>query len=746
MSWGNQTPMPAPVEHQEKTTSRFRFGLFEADAESGELRRSGVRIRLQAQPFRVLICLLERNGEVVTREEMQQRLWGTDTIVDFDHSLGTAINKLREALGDSAENPRFIETLARRGYRFLAPVTVADSRLAETTPHVREFAESAQSAEAEAARESAAIAPVHGRAIQVRVVAGVTAAILLLAGGFVAGLQMQRSSQSPPLISQVTFSGRVSPGDPLFESFPGTATEGSRIYFPQIENGRSVLAEALIADGETSTMPLPDELAAPSLGDISSDGSRLLLRNHLATAPEQSLWIVSTIGGTARRIPGIVAHDATWMPDGQRILYATGNDLYIARDNGTESRKLATLPGRAFWLRWAPDGSRLRVTLLNSETHTSTLWQVGSDGSNAHMLLDNWNSAPPAECCGSWTEDGRYYVFQSARSGNGNVWAIPEHGGFLGRPAAPIPITNGPLDYRAPIIERGGRRTFFIGLNTQSVLLRYDRAASIFVPYASGLGIARRVEFSRSADSVAWIRQDDDSLWRSRSDGSERLQLTGHPMQVFTMHWSPDGRQIVLMGRQPGKPWKVYTMDADGGHVQEVLNEERSEADPDWSPDGKMLVFGRLPDLMAEASQPKAIYLVDLGTKAMTKLPGSDGLFSPRWSANGKYIAALSIDQKKLMLYDVAAKTWRPLAEQNIADPSWSHDDGAIYFHDFAQTDQPIFRFDLKTSRVERVADLHDLRSASVVDYRFAGLAPGDVPLISARMSTANIYAADLPH
>jgi DNA-binding winged helix-turn-helix (wHTH) protein len=96
---------------------------YEADSDSGELRKSGIRIRLQAQPFRVLICLLERPGEVVTREEIQQRLWGTDTIVDFDHSLGTAINKLREALGDSAENPRFIETLARRGYRFIAPVT-----------------------------------------------------------------------------------------------------------------------------------------------------------------------------------------------------------------------------------------------------------------------------------------------------------------------------------------------------------------------------------------------------------------------------------------------------------------------------------------------------------------------------------------------------------------------------------------------------------------------------------------------
>jgi Tol biopolymer transport system component/DNA-binding winged helix-turn-helix (wHTH) protein len=737
--------MPTPVEPQEKTASRFCFGLFEADAESGELRRSGIRIRLQAQPFRVLICLLERPGEVVTREEIQQRLWGDDTIVDFDHSLGTAINKLREALGDSAENPRFIETLARRGYRFIAPVTAVDARREQKFGHTESDAASREGLELSAhSTPTTAALPTH--AARVRLVVAAPVAIFLIAVGFIAGSRMREPRTTPPLISQVTFSGRVSPGDPLFESFPGTATDGSRIYFPQIEDGRSGLAQALIADGETSTLPLPEELAAPSLGDISPDGSRLLLRNHLATAPEQALWIISTTGGTARRIPGVFAHDAAWMPDGQRILYATGDDLYIARDNGTESQKLATFPGRAFWLRWSPDGHRLRLTLLNSETHTSALWEVGSDGNNPHILLDQWNSLPPAECCGSWTDDGRYYIFQSAREGNSNIWAIPEHGGFLGRTAPPIPITNGPLDYRAPIIERGGRRTFFIGLNTQSELLRYDHSASIFVPYGTGLSIARRVDFSHNTDWVAWIRQDDDSLWRSRGDGSARLELTGRPMQVFMMHWSPDGSQIVLMGRQPGKPWKIYTMDADGGHLQEVLDEARSEADPDWSPDGKMLVFGRLPDLMAEASQPKAIYLVNLATKAMTKLPGSDGLFSPRWSADGKYIAALSIDQKKLMLYNVAAKNWRVLSEENIADPIWSHDDGAIFFHDFAQADQPIYKVAIKTGKVERVADLHDLRSANVVDYRFAGLAPGDVPLISARLSAANIYAAELPH
>src|SRR5580765_7587186 len=100
----------------------IRFGIFEADLRAGELRRNGIKIRLQEQPFQVLAMLLERPGEIVTREELHSRLWPADTFVDFDHGLNAAVKRLRDALGDSAENPRFIETLARRGYRLLAPV------------------------------------------------------------------------------------------------------------------------------------------------------------------------------------------------------------------------------------------------------------------------------------------------------------------------------------------------------------------------------------------------------------------------------------------------------------------------------------------------------------------------------------------------------------------------------------------------------------------------------------------------
>jgi len=549
-------------------------------------------------------------------------------------------------------------------------------------------------------------------------------------------------SPQPPLIRQITFSGRVSPSDPLFESFGPTATDGSRLYFPEIEEGRAVLAQALIADGETSTIPLPQEIAAPYISDISRDGSSLLLRDHLAARAEQPLWIVPTIGGGARQVPGILAHDATWMPDGQRILYASGDNLYIAQLNGSDVQKFASLPGRAFWLRWSPDGKELRFTLLNSETHSSRLWSIRANGNDAHLLLADDDGS---ECCGSWTADGRDYVFQKNASEGSNIWVLPSRSGWFWRNRQPYPLTNGPLNYQSPITDTTGRRVFFIGLNLRSELLQYDASSQLFIPYAGGISNASRVAFSRDGEWVAWFRQDDGSLWRSRRNGTERLQLSSGPLDVFMMQWSPDDKKLILMAREPGKRWTIYTLDADGGPLRVVYPENRSQADPNWSPDGKQIVFGRLPDLMAEASMPKAIYIYDLASHHLSKLPGSEGLFSPRWSPDGRYIAALSIDQTRLMLYDLKTHLWKTLAQQSVADPAWAHGAPAIYFHDFVQPGQPLYRVDVKAGAIQKIADLRDLRAADAVDYRFAGLTPENVPLVDARTSAANMYTMKLP-
>jgi Tol biopolymer transport system component len=528
----------------------------------------------------------------------------------------------------------------------------------------------------------------------------------------------------------------------MFESLPGSATDGSRLFFLQIQDGRTALSQALIVDGESSLLSLPSEIASPSLGDISPDGSRLLVRNHLAPDAEQALWIVPALGGGARRMNAL-AHDGTWMPDGKRILIASGNDLIIAKEDGTETRKLATLPGRAFWLRWSPDGATLRFTLIDPKDHTTSLWEASADGSHVHQLLHGANS-PQMECCGNWTADGKYFVFQMTHNGMTNIWGITEKSSFFGpKPYVPWQITNGPLSYQAPITARSGHEIFFLGMDARYDLLRYDSSEKQFVPFGKSLHGVGRTAFSRDGQRVAWVRPGDGSLWCSRSDGSERLQLTASPMQVFVFHWAPDDRQVAFMGREPGKPWKIYLVPATGGSPEMLLQEDRNEADPDWSPDGRYIVFGRPPEVMAEGTVPKAIHILDLQTKQVSTLPGSAGMFSPRWSPDGRYIAATPLSEENVKIYDMTKGTWTTLVSHIVSDLEWSHDGKWIYFHDYMEDGAPLYRVSIE-KKLERVADLSSLHAVDAVDYSFSGLAPGDVPMLRARMWTANLFSLDL--
>jgi Tol biopolymer transport system component len=242
---------------------------------------------------------------------------------------------------------------------------------------------------------------------------------------------------------------------------------------------------------------------------------------------------------------------------------------------------------------------------------------------------------------------------------------------------------------------------------------------------------------------VAWLNGSDGSLWRSRADGSERIELTAPPLRIFSMKWSPDNRRLALMAEEPGKPWKLYTIDSEGGKPNPLLSEDRNEADPDWSADGQSMVFGRLPDRM-DNGQPKAIYLLNLQSRKATEIPGSTGFFSPRLSPNGRYIAAIRLDQKALLLFDRTEQKWTNVAFHGVGDPSWSHDSRYLYFQDFLEAGKPIYRIAIPSGKPEQVATIANLRPIAATDYRLIGLAPGDLPIVSARTSPVNLYSVDL--
>jgi Tol biopolymer transport system component/DNA-binding winged helix-turn-helix (wHTH) protein len=715
---------------------KVRFGLFEADLTSGELRRSGVRVHLQGQPFKLLAALLEHPGDVISREALQKQLWGSDTTVDFDHSLGIAVNKLRDALGDHAENPHFIETLAKRGYRFIAPVTKVDPT-ASASP-VDASAPIAFQTSTTPLQSVETLSPVKKSWLPWHWLATALACLCLL---LALVLLFRSPIFTPYRVAQVTYSGRVLPNDPEVESFSSSAGDGTRLYFSHMDNGNAVLAVALAANGEISHIPLPSEIGAPLIGALSPDGSKLILHSHLQASPEQPLWIVPTLTGDARRVPNVLAHDATWMPDGKRLLVASGNELRIMGVDGSDPSKLITTPFPAFWLRWSPDGKRLRYTLHDSKRQTTELWEVAADGSNPHALLPGW-SQPSSECCGSWTSDGKDFVFQSKHNGPSDIWDLRDQSWPFGT-HPPRLVTNGPLIYEAPSTAPGGKLIYFVGVNAQIVLLHQQPQSSSFIALDHDLSTANLAEYSPDGHWVAWLNGADASLWRSRADGSERIELTTPPLRIFSMKWSPDNRKLALMAEEPGKPWKIYLLDAEGGKPVPLLNEDRNEADPDWSADGQWMVFGRLPDRM-DSSHPKAIYLLNLASHAVTEIPDSTGLFSPRLSADGRYIAAIRLDQKALLLFDRTSQHWTTLTTHGIGDPIWSHDSHSLFFQDFLEAGNPIYRVSVPDGRLDQISTINNLRPIAATDYRLIGLAPGDLPMVSAHTSTVNLYSVDL--
>lgn len=709
---------------------RIRFGVFEADLRAGELRKCGIRIKLQSQPFKLLTILISRAGEIVTREELQQQIWGTETVVNFDHSLGTAVNKVREALSDSAENPHYVETLAKRGYRFIAPVQwldPADSAVNLTTVALP----TVEVASAPKVRSWLDIVPW-------RVVGPFLAVIMVI--GFVFRLWSPGEPVKPMLLpfTQITSSDSIFPGDTGVERFPALLTDGARLYFSKIESGRIALAYAGISGGSATPLITPPEIGAPRLADISPDGSQLLVFSGILTELERTMWVVPSAGGAARKIVSGLGHDGTWLPDGTTIVYASGQKILITHHDGQEARVLTAVPGRAFWLRCSPDGSRLRFTVVDSATRANSLWEYTFAGNKLRPLLPQWTH-PTAECCGNWTPDGKFFVFQSDRLEGSNVWILPEKA-WGARATSPVQLTAGPLNFLGPVPARHGNQVFFTGAHKQSQLRRYDDATHKFVPYLREISMAGRTEFSRDGTRVAWISTSDGALWQSKLDGSERLQLSSRPMRIFMMRWSPDARSIAFMGKEPGKTWKIYSIPTEGGQPQPIAEEARSQADPDWSPDGKTIVFGRSSEFMAEDSTPKSIQLVNLATRQVAAVPDSEGLFSPRWSPDGRYVVAMPLDQRKLTIFDTAARKWTVLATGTFNNPVWSKDGKYIYYQTYDEGN-PICRIQVAGGRVEEITDFRDLQPGANVGYW--GLAPGDTPIVSFHFLTADIYSVE---
>jgi len=561
---------------------------------------------------------------------------------------------------------------------------------------------------------SAALAKRHRKTLAIGVAAAIIAA-LGLAYWF-------RPTLPPPTVSnyvQLTHDGRQ-------KTLVGT--DGSRLYFGVVAGTLGGIDQVSISGGE------PVQIQTPTPGmvarSVSPDGSELLGQGDIERGP---LWAILLPGGSPRRLGDTIGQGGAWSPDGKTLAYANQGDVFLANSDGTNPRKLGSVPGAGGALAWSPDGSELRLTVTDFQTFGDSLWSVSALGTNLHQMLADWHKSF-SKCCGKWTPDGRYFVFVS----EGQLWALPEKGSLFWRTSStPIQLTSSPLGLADPVPSTDGKKLFAVVWSNRGALVRYDSKSGQFKPFLSGIS-AEHVAFSKDGQWAAYVTYPEGILWRSKLDGSERMQLTDLPLRSLLPRWSPDGKEIIFFGGAIGNSRKIYMVSPDGESLQQLLPDDpQAQWDPNWSPDGTKVVFG---GTFRDAGS--VIRVLDLNSHKVSVLPGSQGLFSPRWSPDGRYIAALPWDSLGLDLFDFTTGKWSELMKGTANYPNWSSDGQYIYFL-HGPDDPAILRLRISDHHLERVADLKNFIETGAAGIGWLGLAPDGSPLVLHDTGSVDIFSLD---
>ena len=694
----------------------YRFGVFELDLRAAELRKNGVKLKLQDQPYQVLVKLLEHPGEVVSREELRSTLWQEDTFVDFETGLNTAIKRLRETLGDAADNPTFIETVPRRGYKFIAPVGLAVSKDNKTPSSIDR-------------QES----PRGKITLKRGFVAAAVAILLLICVAF------WYSRPRPPTVSNIV---RITNDGKAKSPQSSPVTDGVRLYF--IEgmpwSTGSGIAQLSASGGETTWIAtnLPEVVAVTA---ISPDRSELLVVNDIGGTVAE-LWVQPLPAGAAHRVGNFLTPSGgCWTPDGLHIVYAVGHAIVMANRDGSEAHQLADLPGVPRGFRFSPDGRRIRFYVMQPEAESESIWEMEANGKDTHPLFPDWKESQ-YQCCGEWSPDGKFYYFQAALGNEQGIWVLPERRSLFRRAATrPSRLTSGPLRFSGPATSSDGKKLFVIGSEPRVELSRYDLRARRFDPYLPGLS-AGPVDFSRDRKWIAYVSYPDMTLWRSRVDGSNKMQLTFPPVRAYLPRWSPDGSKVVFMDVQFSHPWKIRLLSSSGGSPELLVqgNTDTAESDPTWTADGNSVIFSE-----SDSAGHIAIFRSDLTTGKVFSIPNSDGLFSPRVSPDGRCISALTNDLKKLVLFDTNTSHWSPLVEgEEVSYNEWSHDGKYVYVRENRAGAGELVRVRIKDRVLEHILSLKDFPQLDDLFAAWVGLTPDDAPILMRDRSIQEIYALDL--
>jgi Tol biopolymer transport system component len=531
--------------------------------------------------------------------------------------------------------------------------------------------------------------------------------------------------------TRITNGGRI-------DEWGGIVSDGTRIFFLQRDGGHWNLMQTSVEGGNAERMAAPFENTR--LFAISPDHSQFLIGQFTRHDDEMPLWLWPVQGGEPRRLGQAIGHDPAWSPDGAQIVFVRSRSLYSVHRDGTQLRELAQTNGRPEAPAWSPDGERIRLAVDAGEYGNESLWEMSADGSGLHTILAN--GTPARQAAGNWTADGKYFLFSGCERYDCNLWAMRDAWSWFRRSHhGPVPLTSGPDSLHVAIPTETGSRIFAFSFRSHRELEQVAPRSLRF----SGLSVdANATEASVSPDGqmVVYCDRPDGSLWRSRTDGSQRIRLTNPPLEGSSPRWSPKGEQILFTGVRAGQPRQIYILSADGGSLRPVLPKGWEGLNADWSPDGYRIVAS----MRNQKSHPQyALFLLEPTTGVLKELPDSKELSDPRWSPDGRYIVAPDSSKRRLVLYDMHKEAWSSIASGGLLQsPYWSSDSDSIYFQDQLDDEESVFRADVVTKKVDRISGFATTLRGSAAQCLFSGVARDGSLYIMIERGGTEIYALDL--
>jgi len=561
----------------------FRFGPFELSERDGELRKNSVRIKLQEQPFRVLVELLANAGTLVTREELQQKLWPADTFVDFDVGLNSAIRKIRQALGDDADHPRYIETAAKRGCRFLAPVNKATGDTALISESPAPPPASAPATPLQPETQTGERSTPQKKYLRLYLL------LVALAVVTVAAIIVMRFKLRPP---QLAIEKRITSNSPEAPVQWAVISPDGK-YLAYAAPGELYVRQ--LDTGEVRRLALPKEFNNPRPISWFPDNADLLfIEWSQENEHARSIWRLSILGGNPQKLMDD-AWDAAVAPDGSHISFLRGRDIWMMESNGANAHRIVNAaeglePGYTRTILvpvvWSPTGKRVAYIRYywppsGFDTAVRSIWTRDSSGGDPQPVPTGTKIGYAVY----WASDGRliYSVQGDANGTAESLWAIKVDP-YTGKPnGSPQCVSKGWGSISGLTVSADGKRAAFLHSNMQDQVFvaEFDKNKQrLSAPFRLTLDENENLPYAWTPDSKSVLFSSNrNGIWKVFKQPIDQatVELVAEGRNVFLPRLSTDGSELLyLEGFRPGStPTAVSIMRKNlaGGPPQEVLRQ-----------------------------------------------------------------------------------------------------------------------------------------------------------------------------